>query len=181
MSEPKKIAVGDNAEWTATLPDYPASVWTLHYALFNAANAYNFDASASDDDHAVNLLASVTTAWIPGRYDWTAYVTNTANERKVINQGVIIITPDPSKGTPYDGRSHARKMLEALEAALENRATKADLDMIRGTFGDRTIERKPEQLIMARDKYKSEVATEDRQAAIKRGDRVPRSVKVRFR
>jgi len=180
MNEPKKIAVGDNASWSRTLTDYPASIWTLHYSLFNASNAYNFDATANGDEHAVALLANTTEGWAPGRYDWTAYVTNVANDRHVVATGVITLAPDPAAGVPFDGRSHARKMLEALEAALENRATSEDLDMIRGTYGDRTIERNPARLIELRDKYKQEVAAEDRQAAIKRGEKVPRGTKVRF-
>jgi hypothetical protein len=180
MNEPKTLAVGDTAEWTFTLADYPASIWTLHYSLFNLNNAYAFDAVVSGDDHVVNLLPSVTSNWAPGRYDWTAYVTNVAGDRQVVAQGVITLTPDPSAGVPYDGRSHARKMLEALEALLENRATSADLDMIRGTYADRTIERQPEKLTELRDKYKAEVAVEDREVAIKRGENVPRGVKVRF-
>ena len=32
-STPSKLTAGDSAEWTISLPDYPASAWTLTYYL----------------------------------------------------------------------------------------------------------------------------------------------------
>lgn len=179
IPEPGTITTGDSMSWNVSLPDYPAGDWVLHYAMFNAGGNYAFDAGADGVTHVVSLAIADTAAWTPGRYDWTAYVTR-GTERKVITTGTFIIKPDPTAGTNYDARSHARKMLDAIEAALENRATTQQLDMIRGTFGDRAIELAPEKLIVARDKYKAEVATEDRQAKMQRGERVPRNIKIKF-
>lgn len=181
MTEPKTIAAGDSKTWLKSLPDYKASDgWVLHYALFNGTATWNFDAIAEGDDHRVNLIVSITTTWTPGRYDWTAYVTRGAEEREVVDGGQIIIGADPASGQPYDGRTHARKMLDALEAVIEKRATGSDLDLIRGTYGERAIERDPEKLIVWRDQYKREVADEDAAAALVRGEKRPNKIKMTF-
>jgi len=180
MIEPGKIAAGDSLAWSRSLKDYLASDgWVLHYALFNATAAYTIDSAADGDDHAISIPATTTAEWDAGRYDWSAYVTHPDGRKKSLFTGAIIITPDLTAG-PYDGRSHARKMLDAIEAVVEGRATANDLDLVRGQFNDRVIEREPERLIEWREKYKVEVLAEEQAAGIGRGERLPRSIKVRF-
>lgn len=181
--EPREIAASDSLSWERSLTDYPASEgWTLHYALFNATAAYTIDSTADGDTHIVSVDSATTAAWTAGRYDWTAYVTHTDGRRKSLFTGVIKITPDLSQ--PYDGRSHARKMLDAIEAVLEGRATAQEIDLIKAQRGiqgdDRAIERDTAALIPLRDKYKAEVAAEERAAALVRGEKQPRNIKIRF-
>lgn len=179
--EPVKIAAGDSLSWTRALTDYPAGDgWTLHYALFNAIAAYSFASTPDGDAHQVDVPSATTEAWAPGRYDYTAYVTHTDGTRRSLFAGVLTITPNPAAGTPHDGRTHARKMLDAIEATIEGRASKHDLDLVRGQFGERAAERAPEKLIEWRDKYRAEVDAEERAAAIARGERRPRNIKARF-
>jgi hypothetical protein len=179
--EPGKIAAGDSLLWRRRAPGYSAADgWTLHYALFNAAGAYTVDAAASGEEHLVDVAAAVTAAWTPGRYDWTAYVTHTDGRRQQLFTGVLVVVPDLASGTPYDGRSHARRMLDAIEAVIEKRGTKQELDLVRGSFGGFDAEREPEKLIVWRDKYAREVADEEAAAALGRGERRPRSIKLRF-
>lgn len=179
MIEPGKIAAGDSLDWTRSLTDYPASEgWTLHYALFNATAAYAITSAADGDNHVVSVDSATTATWDAGRYDWTAYVTHTDGTKRSLFTGTIIITPDLT--SPYDGRSHARKMLDALEAALEGRATTDEMDLIKGQFGERAIERKSAELIVARDRYRREVKSEETAAALARGERPQNKTKVRF-
>lgn len=181
MTEPKTIVAGDSKTWLKILPDYKASEdWVLHYALFNGSGAYNFAAVAEGEDHRVDLLASITSTWTPGRYDWTAYVTRGAEEREVVDGGQFIIGADPSSGQPYDGRTHARKMLDALEAVIEKRATGSDLDLIRGTYGERAVERDPEKLIVWRNQYMREVESQEAAADLAKGIKRPNKIKVSF-
>jgi len=180
MNEPGKIAAGDSLDWNRSLPDYPASDgWTLHYALFNATAVYSITSAADGDNHAVSVDSATTATWASGRYDWTAYVTHTDGRKRSLFAGTIIITPDLTAG-PYDGRSHARKMLDAIEAALEGRATADEMDLIKGQFGERAIERKSAELIVARDRYRREVKSEETAAALERGERPQNKIKIRF-
>ena len=71
-------------------------------------------------------------------------------------------------------------MLDAIEAALEGKANSKQLDMVRGEFGGRSIEREPQKLVALRDKYRAEVAAEERAAAIAAGQAVSGKLKVRF-
>jgi len=74
--------------------------------------------------------------------------------------------------------THAVTMLAAIEAVLEGRIT-ADVEAY--TIAGRQITKIPiEQLLVLRDRYKSEVAAETAAAAIADGDGNPRKIKVRF-
>lgn len=176
---PREFSAGDTLDFSETVSAYAASDgWTLHYGLFNAIAAITLDSVADGDAHQFSETATATATWAEGRYDWTRYVTHGDGRRVSLAHGQIKILTDLAG--PRDGRSHARKMLEAIEAQLENRATRDDLDMLRGRFKEREIERDKGALIVARDKYKAEVADEETALAITNGEGVSGNIKVRF-
>ena len=81
-------------------------------------------ASASGDDHLVELAAADTANYTAGTYHWQAYVTK-STERYTVDSGTIKILPNFAAATSgIDRRSHVKKVLDALEAMLERRATK---------------------------------------------------------
>ena len=176
---PAQFRAGDTLSFTETHSAYPASDgWTLHYGLFNAQQVITLNAVADGDDHKISQTADQTTTWMPGRFDYTRYVTHNDGRRLSLSSGSIKMLPD--LGTPFDGRSHARKMMEAIEALLENRAGKDELDLLRGRFKEREIERDRSALITAHAKYQTEVASEDQAAALARGEKTTRNIKARF-
>lgn len=180
MIEPVKIAAGDSLNWERSLEDYLASEgYTLHYALFNAAASFAIDSTADGDKHVISVDSATTAAWAAGRYDWVAYITGPGGIKKTLFDGSIKITPDLT-AAPYDGRSHAQKMLEAIEACLEERGTAQEVDLVKAQFGERAAERNPESLRAARDGYKAEVAKENRGAARGRGEKVSSNSKITF-
>lgn len=186
MIEFTSVYAGDTITWLRELPDHPAPDYILHYALSNADHVIKFDAVAESAAHRVLVSPTESAGWNPGRYDWIAYVTSASGTRQVVDQGVMVIRANPAPTQARDGRTHARRMLDAIEAALEQRATTDQLDMVRAVFGQRSLERSPGQaggnpaLIIARDKYKAEVAAEDRAAAIARGENSGSKLYVRF-
>lgn len=177
---------GDTITWLRDLPDYPSPAYTLHYSLSNAASVIKIDALAEAGKHRVMVTAVNSAKWQPGRYDWIAYVANGAGQRYVVDQGVTLIRANPAGTVAVDTRTHARRMLDAIEAALEKRASTDQLDMVRAVFGQRAIERmqggksNDPALIVARDKYKDEVAREERAAAIMRGEKSGNRLVTRF-
>jgi len=178
-TEPGEITVGGSLDWSVTLADYPAPDWVLHYAFFNGTANGSFDAAADGSDHKVDLTSAVTGTWAAGRYNWTAYVTK-GDEQKSVGEGVFIFKPNPTVATNLDGRSHARKMLEAIEATLEGRGTADELDLVKGQFGERAIERNLDMVQKWRRKYRDEVEAEDSAQAMADGEPAPKNIHVKF-
>ena len=120
-TEPDLIVAGDTAKWLRSLDDYPASgSWVLSYTLVSAAQRYTFSATASGADHLVTVAATTTATWVAGTYTWRAQVSKAG---EVYTVGTGSLTVRPSFATATDGRSHARRTLEAIEAVIEGRAT----------------------------------------------------------
>lgn len=177
--EPSEFRAGDTVKWQRTLSDYPASAgWSLSYRLINAAGKIDIDASASVDDHLVSVASTASAAYAVGAYDWVAYVEK-AGERYTVGSGRITIRPDlAAQSAGYDARSTARKLLDAVEAVLANRATRADLEY--EIAGRRMKSMSHADLLAARDKLKREVAAEEAASRIAAGMGSGRRVFVRF-
>ncbi len=119
--EPARIVAGDTARWLRCLPDFPASGgWALAYVLVSAAQRYTFGATASGDEHLVHVASSTTGAWAPARYAWRAKVSK-AGDSFTVGEGQIEVAN--AFASAADPRSSARRMLEAVEAVIEGRAT----------------------------------------------------------
>jgi len=161
--EPTEVRSGDTWTWQRSLSDYPAGVWTLVYSLVNSNGKITLTATASGADHLVSVAAATTAGYAPGTYSAVGRVTSGA-EAVTVWTGGIQVLPNVAAKTSYDDRSHARKVLEAIEAVLENRAT---TDQQAVTIGDRSIEKMPiADLLKLRDSYKLEVASEEAAARL---------------
>lgn len=176
--EPQSFRSGDLLTWTKSLADYPASAgWSLAYTLINAAAKVTINASASGDEFLVSVPAATTAGYAAGVYQWMARVTK-ATEIYTVGSGSMEILPNLSALTTYDGRSHATVMLEAIEAAMEGRASVLQLKY---QIGDRSIEyMSPGDLIKWRSFYKAEVAKEADAASLARTGLNRRRIGVRF-
>ena len=124
-NEPLTLRAGDTWKWTRTLTDYPAGAWTLKYRFKNAAGGFELSATTSGSDHAISVSAANSALHSAGTYDWIAWVEGGSSEKYTVDSGVIQITPnyraDSGGLAALDDRSHARKMLAAIEAWLESR------------------------------------------------------------
>lgn len=124
-TEPTSIVAGDTITWKRSLADYPASEgWALSYALVKDGDLITITAAADGDDHLVEVSAVITNAYAVGAYRWQAYVTN-SGDRHTVGEGRIEVLPNfATQSSGYDSRSHYEKVVEALRAALEGRASK---------------------------------------------------------
>jgi hypothetical protein len=164
-NEPLQLRAGDTWKWRREdfAADYPASSWALTYRFKNAAGGFEVVAAADGDQFAVTVAAATSAGYAAGKYAWVAWVESGAEEYTVDN-GTLEVLVDLRAGlatAAVDGRSHARKMLDALEAALEGKATASQVDMIQYAIADRSVMRKPELLMEWRDKYRVEVRAEE--------------------
>jgi hypothetical protein len=177
-TEPSSFRAGDLLSWTKSLSDYPADQgWTLAYTLINAASKITINASASGADFLVSVAATLTAAYTAGAYQWMARVTK-ATEIYTVGQGTIEILPNLAAATTYDFRSHAKTMLEAIEAAFEGKASSTQLEM--EINGRRIKSFSPSEMIQWRSFYKAEVAKEAQAETLARTGVNPRRIGVRF-
>ena len=158
---PAVFRAGDTFLVQIDLGDYPASRgWGVNYT-FRRLNCpdLSFSSTANGDAHLITVDYGTTQAWAQGVYAGEGRVSD-GTQRFCFWEGSMEILPDLSLQDPnFDGRSHARKMLEAIEAVLENRATKA---ILATTIAGQSITRySPEQLLAMRSQYLSEVRAEE--------------------
>lgn len=174
------LIAGDTLSFPTSVPEYPASDgWTLTYRLVprSSGSVITITASAVGDDYEVNEAAAVTALWGAGEYTWAGYVTK-GTERYTVDQGTITVKPNPGSATTWDGRTHARKTLDAIEAVIANRAT---MDQEEYAINGRSLKRTPvAELIKLRSFYKAEVFREEEAERMSAGLGSRRRVYVRF-
>lgn len=176
--EPLEWAAGDTVQWTKDLADYPAGTWTLAYYFRGAAGGLAATATASGTTHAITITAAQSAVLAPGRYAWEAYVTS-GSVRHRVGGGTVLVTRNLA-ATPagFDARQHCEKVLDAIEAVIEGRATR---DQQSYSIAGRSLQRMPvADLIVLRDKYKFEVAELRRAERIAQGLGTKSRILVRF-
>lgn len=173
------IIAGDTLDFTTSAPDYPASAgWSLVFKLIprTSGSVITITSTASGDDHQCQVGASTTAAWAAGNYSWSSRVTN-GTEQYSLEQGSIVIKPDPATATTLDNRSHARKMLENIEAWLESRDPAVAEYEIAGRKMKYTP---PDVLYLLKSRLTAEVAAEDNAARLANGLGTGRKIQFRI-
>lgn len=171
---PTKFQAGLSLSVEVEAPDHPAPEWTLS-AVLRGPGQINLTATGADVVHTFAATPATTAAWAAGTY---AVSIRAANETDLveIEAGQIEIAPDlAALDAAHDPRGHAQRVLAAIEAVIENRATK---DQQSYTIAGRSLQRTPiADLLALRAKYRREVAAEKTGRA---GRLVGRTVKTRF-
>lgn len=156
--EPTSFRAGDLLTWTKTLSDYPANQgWSLAYTLINATSKITINAGASGVDFSISVPAATTSAYAPAKYRWMSRVTN-GTQIYSLSQGTMEILPNLAAATTFDFRSHAKIMLDAIEAAFVGKASSTQLKL---EINGRLIwNYTPAELIQWRSFYKAAVIKE---------------------
>lgn len=158
---PSSMVAGDSlsVEFGTAATDYPASEgWGA--ALVLVPEAGGTPLSITCTGGVTSWLALITptqsAALVAGSYVYSLRASK-SGERKTIVKGSIEVLPDLVAN--QDQRSKFQRILDAIDAVLENRASSSDL---RVRFEDgREIERVPHaDLIKLRDYYARKVANE---------------------
>ncbi len=177
--EPTKIAAGDRAQWKRTLTDYPVSEgWTLTYYLRGnfAHDAIDIAAATDGNDYSVDLSPDVTGAYTPGIYHFQAFVSK-SGDRKPVASGTIEVTPNfATITTPHDGRTHARRCLDSINAVLEGRATHDQQSYVQQAVGRSVVKMTVADLLKLRDDFATKVKAEEGEATGGKG----KNVLIRF-
>lgn len=163
---PPRFNLGAALVFTLALAAFPASAgWTLNYRLIPRSalgTAIEFTATASGDEHAVEVAAATTATWVAGTYTWVAWVTSGSDVRDVA-QGEITLLPNPrTVNGPLDLRSETRLALDNVRAVLRG---KASADVLRYTINGRSLERYPvSELIALESKLVRDLQREEQQS-----------------
>lgn len=166
---PARVTAGDSWEFDLIGPraDYPPPDWELVLSLRLAGGGAITQKIATDTTAAwrFSFAASETAAITPGEYVSAVRAVNASTGQSLtIETGRLIVAPDPMAETA-DTRSHAERVLAAIEATLEGRASRdADSYSIEG----RSITRMPiADLMRWRAHYQAEVAAARRGGAMR--------------
>jgi hypothetical protein len=186
MNIPSILRAGDTYSWTESNADYPATDgWTL-VIDFRAKDKppITITASSSGSDYAISISASDSKPWVAGTYSYQAYVKKESGgiitEKHSLEIAQVEILPDLTQATSQaDLRSHAKKVLDGIEAILEGKALSDDA--MSYSIGGRSISKMtPEELIKWRSFYKTEYERELEAEAVAKGLDSPRRIGVRF-
>lgn len=171
---PGEIGAGVSFKAIACLPVYPAPDWSIDLIL-RGPGQIDIGGVSSGENHELRVAASVTKDWKPGRYRFEIRASS-GDDVVTVETGEVLIAPDlAAQIDGYDGRDHVRRVLDAIEAVIENRAT---IDQQHYQINNRSLTRTPlADLLKLRDKYRAELAGQKR---ARRSGGLGRRYKVRF-
>lgn len=180
-TEPSEIQAGDTIKWRREdLSDYPASQgWSLNYNFVGQAGRFAVAAAADGDKFAVAITAATSATYTAGIYQWVAKVSK-GTESYTVDSGTCKVLLDLyAKTAAFDGRSHAKKVLDSIEAVIEGRATK---DQMSYQIAGRQLSRTPiTDLLKLRSLYKAEYQREVDAERAANGLGNSRRILVRFK
>lgn len=175
---PTAFMAGDKVEFKQTFEDYlPTDSWVMTFVLVNQTNRYSYTATDNGDGaHLVTILSAASSAIESGQYKYFAFVEK-AGERVTVKTGTIEVKANFTT-IGYDPRSHVKKVLDAIESIIEQRAGESDKQV--SVNGRLLIHLDHSELLKLRDKYKAEYASEQRSEAIAQGLGTNSKIRIRF-
>jgi len=179
---PDELQLGDFWAWKKDnlATDYPTADYSLSYEfnLIDGATASNFTLTATESNDEYIISTSDTGSYTKGEYNWVSYITRTSDSARVkIAEGYIEIQ-DNYATTSASVRSHAKIVLDAVKAVIENRAT---MDQSSMSIAGRSLSRMSiDELFQLKDRYQAEYDKEVKKAAIKNGKSSGTTILTKF-
>jgi hypothetical protein len=178
---PDTLISGDSWLWSKDIGDYGTG-YTLKYALtpISGGTVITITATLSGNKYLIEVPAATTNGYVASTYSYSEIILRDSDSaRVVLSSGVVIVKPNPLT-TTADTRSHARKVLDAIRATIEGRAS---IDQQSMSINGRSINRTPlADLIALETTYSQIVQREDRAEALKSGINInSRQIVVRMR
>ena len=183
MRIPSKITRGDSIAWDDestkdNLGNLIDSTWTLNYAI-RGPKKLDLVSSSSGSGWTTSIDSSASSTLTKGIYFWQAFAEKSGS-KVTLGSGQIEVLEDLSEITTdnYDGRSQARKDLDAVQTAIRN--------IVTGGVQSYTIQGRQFNKINLGDlrvlesQLKFQVNMEEREQKMKSGQGHPFNLKVRF-
>ena len=179
---PDELQLGDFWAWKKDnlASDYPTADYSLSYEfnLIDGATASNFTLTATESNDEYIISTSDTGSYTKGEYNWVSYITRTSDSARVkIAEGYIEIQ-DNYATTSASVRSHAKIVLDAVKAVIENRAT---MDQSSMSIAGRSLSRMSiSELYELKDRAQRDFNAEVKKAAIKNGKSSGTTILTKF-
>ena len=158
MQIPQTLTAGDSWSWVDSLPDYSSATYTLTYYLRGPTGLARLSIAAvgSGTNYTTSASAATTSALPTGNYEWYARIAG-GSVSTTLGSGLVQVLGNPARFGD-DIRTHNRKVFDALEAVIENRATTDQLSL---SIAGRSISRMSwDEILKAYDRFKLAVAKE---------------------
>ncbi len=183
-SAPRSLATGDSCAWVYPIPpDAPTGLVT-DYIVRLVFSSVSVTGTYDELSNTINffLPPSDTIDLKKGRDYWRISATKKdQTERITLDRGEIRIISqyaDSSGDNPTDPRSHAAKMVDMIEATLENRASSSVAEY---QINGRALKyMQPSELLKLLRYYKVELAREKAADQIAKGRANPGRILVRW-
>ena len=179
---PSVLQLGDFWAWKKSnlASDYPTADYSLSYEfnLIDGATPVNFTIGTTESGDEYIVATSNTSSYTKGEYNWVEYITRTSDNARIkLSEGFTEIQ-DNYATTNASVRSHAKIVLDAVKAVIENRAT---MDQSSMSIAGRSLSRMSiDELFTLKDRYQAEYNKEVKQARIANGQGSGNTIKVKF-
>ena len=183
--EPETLVVGDSWVWQRPdlVTDYPTDQYALTYEFHcdsGGGGNHQFTITATETTlaYVVEVASTVTDNYTAHQYKWYAFITRTSDsERVAVDEGMTTLVANYAD-TNADLRTHAKKVLDAVQAVIENRAT---IDQSSFSIAGRSLSRMSiDELFTVRDRYRAEYNEEVKKARIRNKKPSGNLIGVRF-
>lgn len=154
---PKNITAGLTLDIRLKYKNYSAAEWQGKLIL-RGPMTIDIPATAEGDTYVFHADAETTEKWKPGEY-WFAVRGTSGADVVEMQNGETSVEPDIANVPDgYDGRTYAERVLDAIEAVIEKRAS---MDQQSYRINDRELSRTPiADLLKLRDQFRNEVNRE---------------------
>jgi hypothetical protein len=178
-SVPDALHAGDSFLLEIAGSDYPASEWTTTIVFSNSLARYTANSSSNGNDHRFNITPTTTEDWTAGNYNWQIYFSKTGYRVTHATGRIKILADiaDASAGT--DIRSFPRKIADALESIVNNRATKEQLMLVSLNCKDLNVNF-TEDVYLHWSKWTARAEQEEAAGKVAAGMGRPTSIYARF-
>lgn len=138
--------------------DMPAPTWSMTFVLRGPANV-TLNSTADGSDHVITETIANTSSWIAGWYDYEITATDGTEVVSVECGRVEIVKALELITTPYDARTHSRRVYEAICAVIEKRAS---LDQESYKINNRELKRMSiDDLMKLKTHYKNKMLVDE--------------------
>jgi hypothetical protein len=178
--EPSEFAIGESLAWSKSFADYSAADgWTLTY-YFRGPTNFDVVGTANGTKFDVNVATTVTANASAGVYFWQAWLSKGADKIRADSGRTTAVAGFPTVSAPgFDGKSDAEKLLDAIDALLEGKATVDQQEYTIGAGGAQQQLRKiPIPDLLELRKHYAAIVAGERRKRNRRG--LGRTIRVQF-